>query len=574
MAAPARAFLSVQQRTPAQACAPIPFVDRISIGEMTYNLGSLEILNLLGNGKFGDVYLVRFSDDPSRQHFAMKVLQVRDRNGYRSLQGEVTWVMTYLAEKNVGRAGHIVHPYAVFAFDVEKVPTITLPPGTPTPLGAYDVQSVCMRDFTCILMEYVDGTSADVLFHNSRALVSPNEQHVPSAAAGGILLQLTLALFELVSVYEFAHRDVKPANIVINVDGRVVIVDFGGLRSLKGKQFASEFGTRRYFSPEQAAQCEEVTIAVDEWGVMCVMRELLAGRVCRDDAANIAGPMADGAIGLSACELPPWTPPALGSLLSQITDFDVEMRPTREDMLISEFMCDSFRSTIGAIAELGKVAAAEAQRLFNERAERPTRLEDDRFAGFLTKSVASLDDVDWTLVERIVNEDENRPQALSEGETDPPHCPRAICVGAVVDANAGGEQSAARAAGASVVSSGSHIGHSRFLPLRQDGTRRLPYASYRYDQWVRAVFAMLRCRREFDSTTGPGRAVPRVRELLAEADAEARGFVRDWVARVPRDKVVPSNAREPEVLRAQVHGEYFGEYFDVPPPSRGGIDGC
>ncbi|MGH3788496.1 MAG: Stk1 family PASTA domain-containing Ser/Thr kinase [Pseudonocardiaceae bacterium] len=76
------------------------------------------------------------------------------------------------------------------------------------------------------------------------------------------------------------HRDVKPANIMINNAGAVKVMDFGIARALSDgqgvTQTAAVIGTAQYLSPEQA-RGEMVDARSDVYAAGCVLYELTTG---------------------------------------------------------------------------------------------------------------------------------------------------------------------------------------------------------------------------------------------------------------------------------------------------------
>jgi serine/threonine-protein kinase len=84
----------------------------------------------------------------------------------------------------------------------------------------------------------------------------------------------------------FAHRDIKPDNIVLTADdeGRAMLVDFGIARAIassgEDRVTRSGFvvGTEEYMSPEQAGGALEIDGRTDIYSLGVVLFEALAGR--------------------------------------------------------------------------------------------------------------------------------------------------------------------------------------------------------------------------------------------------------------------------------------------------------
>jgi hypothetical protein len=78
------------------------------------------------------------------------------------------------------------------------------------------------------------------------------------------------------------HRDIKPSNVLVNRDGRVVLLDFGIIAELAGARWRSGevegFGTPDYVAPERIARDPIGTEASDWYSVGVVLFEALTGQ--------------------------------------------------------------------------------------------------------------------------------------------------------------------------------------------------------------------------------------------------------------------------------------------------------
>ena len=121
-----------------------------------------------------------------------------------------------------------------------------------------------------IVMEYLEGGSVYERLRNGR---------VPREQALTWLDQAANAL-DRAHANGVVHRDVKPANLLLDVDGNVHVTDFG-IASTTGDDTLTApgtvLGTAGYLAPEQA-RGESATAASDRYALGVVAFELLTGR--------------------------------------------------------------------------------------------------------------------------------------------------------------------------------------------------------------------------------------------------------------------------------------------------------
>jgi serine/threonine-protein kinase len=104
---------------------------------------------------------------------------------------------------------------------------------------------------------------------------------------GALPVPVVLAwMFQIGSALGYAHRrgvihrDVKPGNILLNIDGEAVVTDFGIAKVAENPaltQTGAVVGTPLYMSPEQC-YAKELTGASDQYSLGIVAYEMLAGR--------------------------------------------------------------------------------------------------------------------------------------------------------------------------------------------------------------------------------------------------------------------------------------------------------
>ena len=216
-------------------------------------LGAWTLVRLLGQGGMGAVYLAERSDGHYQQRAAIKLLQ-----GWSGPAG-----LAQLARERQILAG-LQHPNIARLID-----------GGSTPQG---------QPF--LVMDFVEGQRIDRYLE-------------------GRDVTAVLSLFRQVAgAVAYAHRqlvvhcDLKPANVLVDADGRAMLLDFGIAQLEGGEHGAEQYAlTPRYASPEQR-EGRPASAATDIYSLGAMLAELLA-------AAGAARPAEWRAIVARACEPEP-----------------------------------------------------------------------------------------------------------------------------------------------------------------------------------------------------------------------------------------------------------------------------
>ncbi len=112
---------------------------------------------------------------------------------------------------------------------------------------------------------------------------------VRPADARAVFAQLALGVAEL-HRHGVLHLDLKPANVMLEPDGRVVLLDFGVSQLATGKTSAGALGgTPRYMAPERLARASS-TRASDWYGFGLTLFEALTGALPFDDPWDTVEP--------------------------------------------------------------------------------------------------------------------------------------------------------------------------------------------------------------------------------------------------------------------------------------------
>ncbi|HSB90880.1 MAG TPA: protein kinase [Anaerolineales bacterium] len=214
-------------------------------------LGKYQILARLGRGGMAEVYK---AFQPSLDRYvAVKVLHsfmAEDKEFLGRFRREA---------KNVAA---LRHPNIVQVFD-------------------FDVQD----ELYYMVMEYLDGPT---LRTRLEALHQRGER-LPLGETLRIIRDVGSAL-AYAHAHGVVHRDVKPANVILETSGRVILTDFGVAKMLTGTQYTQAgtvLGTPAYMSPEQG-QGQPGDGRSDIYSLGVMLYEMATGRLPYDADTPLA----------------------------------------------------------------------------------------------------------------------------------------------------------------------------------------------------------------------------------------------------------------------------------------------
>ena len=197
--------------------------------------GRYELLGLLGSGGMGNVYKVR--DTELDEVVALKVLRPEVVAGTGALDR---------FRREVKLARRVTHPNVARVFDIGEAGRDRL-----------------------LTMEYVDGESLGALVRREGRLPLARACTIARAICEGLAAAHAAGVI---------HRDVKPENVLIARDGRVVVTDFGIARAASDEGRTVGFvGTPAYMAPEQIDERSTIDHRADVYAFGVLLFELLTG---------------------------------------------------------------------------------------------------------------------------------------------------------------------------------------------------------------------------------------------------------------------------------------------------------
>ena len=205
-------------------------------------LGKYKLLGHIGTGGMSSVYLAKHTRMGDKR--AIKVLP-------KARVGDATYLARFQLEAQA--IASLNHPNIVLAHDIDNE-----------------------DDVHYIVMEHVDGLDLHQLVKRDGPFDCSIAADVIAKTARGLDHAHNKGII---------HRDVKPANILIDQEGRVKILDMGLAlvkagddESLTVANNENVLGTADYLAPEQAINSHGVDRRADIYGLGCTMYYLIAGK--------------------------------------------------------------------------------------------------------------------------------------------------------------------------------------------------------------------------------------------------------------------------------------------------------
>ena len=263
------------------------------------------------------------------------------------------------------------------------------------------------RGINYIVMEYVHGQS----------LKRTIEEKAPfdTLTTLSVALQIASALSHA-HKHHVVHRDIKPQNILVAVDGTIKVTDFGIARAATTNTYAADvnaMGSVHYFSPEQA-RGGYVNEKSDIYSLGITMYEMVTGRVPFDASSSIA--IALKHLNEELPDIKQYTPNitrGLEGIIRKATQKKADERYDNIDILISDL-----KLAIIEAARVAKASKAEAAKEDEEafKATSARRTVKRRYAEETDDISETADDISDAAAEEVAEDtfDDN----IEEEHTD------------------------------------------------------------------------------------------------------------------------------------------------------------
>ncbi|MEC7240831.1 MAG: serine/threonine-protein kinase [Myxococcota bacterium] len=208
-----------------------------------------ELIETLGEGTFGTVYVARVTEGAIQRTVVLKVMKANwvDNEDILSRSKDEAALLARLNHDNI-----------------VKVEQLTTLQGRPA-----------------VVMEYIRGLTLDVVVKKTGAIPVGVALQIVARVASALGAAYNKIPPGMESPLRVVHRDIKPSNIILSVNGAVKVLDFGTARGEFGEREAETrsvtLGSPRYMAPERFDGVYSGP-AIDMYALGVTFFELLGGR--------------------------------------------------------------------------------------------------------------------------------------------------------------------------------------------------------------------------------------------------------------------------------------------------------
>lgn len=285
-------------------------------------VGDYKVIDLAGSGGMAAVYKIEHTI--SKRIEAMKVLPVGIGSGPEEVQR---------FEREIEVQARLHHPNIVALYNAVR-----------------DSSSIAL------IMEYVEGESLQRILERGQLPLQTAVDY-----AGQVLDALAYAHHMGV-----IHRDVAPANVIVNPEGTAKLADFGlalAATDLRLTGPGVAMGSAWYMAPEQVRATEQLDARTDIYAMGAVLHEMLTGRKLFD---------ADGSFAIMRAQMeeipqpPSMLNPGVSTALDEVLAKALAKDPTARFQSAGEFRLALDAATLGMRPE-AKLEMSPASKRYGER---------------------------------------------------------------------------------------------------------------------------------------------------------------------------------------------------------------